>query len=275
MRPRHDPKPAPPSSLRRVLMCMAIIAALLPLSGCSLWSRMGTDNRGIEFGKVWYLGGAGPFGHAGTIDVPDGLRRAGWKGAIEVYAWQSNLGGTLRDQMDRARNIGEARQLAARITEYQRQFPGRPVHIIALSAGTGIATWALESLPDEHHIGNVVFLSSSLSRTYDLTKAMRHIDGRLYNFFSTTDIVLLYGVPVAGSVDREFEGNEVAGAYGFKSPVNPSDEARRRYPALLVNRPYLRSYGEFGYYGGHTDATAVEFIERIVAPLAIRPSRGE
>ena len=68
-------------------------------------TRLADDPRGAEHGKVFYVGGAGSVGLVvGTESVPRGLRDAGYKGAIEVFGWQSWVGGTLRDQMDSARN---------------------------------------------------------------------------------------------------------------------------------------------------------------------------
>ena len=36
--------------------------------------------------------------------MPEGLRKGGYRGAIEVYPWQSWIGWTIRDQIDRYRN---------------------------------------------------------------------------------------------------------------------------------------------------------------------------
>jgi len=68
--------------------------------------------------------------------------------------------------LDRSRNESEARRLAERIELYMDEFPGRRANIIALSAGTGIATWALEALPSKYHVGPWVS-RSALSRDYD------------------------------------------------------------------------------------------------------------
>ncbi len=273
-RPRAEPvrgrSPRWAGAWARALGLAACVAVWGGNAGCMLIPRLGTDPNGDEFGQMWYLGGAGTFGNIGTIDVPKGLRQAGYRGAIEVFGWQSIFGGTIRDQIDRERNVEQARRLAHEIEAYSRTHPGRPASIIALSAGTGITTWALELLPEDCHVGNVIFLSSSLSRGYDLTAALRRVDGRLYNFHSARDPVLRYGIAIAGSVDRETFSPSAAGLYGFSLPADPSAEVRQVYKRRLQNRPYQSTWARWGYRGYHTDSTNVGFVQHIVAPLVMK-----
>jgi len=231
-------------------------------------SYLGTDTRGSEHGRTYFVGGAGGIGNAvGTVDVPKGLREARYKGSIEVFAWQAVLGGTLRDLVDRDRNEGQARRLAARIEEYMDAYPGRRVNIVALSAGTGIATWALEALPKERSVGTVVFLGSALSRNYDLSAAMQKIDGHLYCFYSADDPLLRYGLPITGSVDRKDGETSAAGLYGFTLPAKADNAKRDWYRSKLRNRPYKSEYAAYGYYGLHADSTSPQFIAKVVYPL--------
>jgi hypothetical protein len=247
-------------------------AALLLAPGCAMLPTAVRDNYGHERGKLFFIGGAGPIGTVvGRQDVPVGLRLGRYDGAIEVFPWQAPVGGTLRDQTDRRRNQGQAYRLAQRIIEYQDAHPGRPVNIIALSAGTGIAAWAIEALPDNHRVQTVVFLASSLSRDYDLTGVLKHLDGRLYSFASARDPVLRYVVPVAGSVDRQFGFGQAAGLYGFTPPQGADVHIRRLYRQRLRNRAYRSSYARYGYRGQHTDATELRFVQHVVAPLLVDP----
>jgi len=235
-------------------------------------SRLGTDERGHEYGKTFFVGGAGPVGNVvGTVDVPRGLRQAGYRGAIEVFAWQSVVGGTLRDLLDRSRNEGEGRRLAARIQEYLDQHPRGRVNIIALSAGTGIATWALEALPAKYHVGTVVYLGSALSQQYDLSAALSRIDGRLYVFFSPADPLLRFGLPITGSVDRQAGLESAAGLHGFVLPPGADEATRETYARRLRNRPYRPEYRQYGYYGFHADSTSPAFIQAVIAPLLSEP----
>jgi len=264
------PTPATRSPAPARLALGLLAASVSGLGGCTWISYLGTDPTGSQFGRTYYLGGAGPFGHVGTIDVPTGLREAGYTGSIEVFGWQSIVGGTLRDQMDRARNAKEARRLARRIQAYLRRYPNRRVNIIALSAGTGIATWALEALPPRVHVNNLVFLASSLSRDYDLAPALRRIDGKVYNFYSPDDPILRLGVPIAGSIDRETRGPDLAGVLGFEVPRNATPGVALLYREHLRNRPYRAEYREYGYKGLHADSTSVNFVRYVLTPLIMR-----
>jgi len=251
---------------RNLLLLLALAGNLSSVWGCAMLSFLGTDERGRELGRTYFVGGAGSVGNVvGTIDVPKGLRDARYRGSIEVFGWQSALGGTLRDMLDRGRNEAEARRLAERIENYLDQYPGRRVNIIALSAGTGIATWALESLAPKYHVGSVVFLGSAMSREYDLGPALRAINGHLYVFCSERDPLLKYGVLLTGSVDREFTG--AAGLHGFELPSGASEQTRRAYADKLRLCPYKAEYADFGYNGGHTDSTSPKFIAKVVYPL--------
>lgn len=224
------------------------------------------------YGKTWFIGGAGAIGNVvGTFDVPKGLRDAKYRGAIEVFAWQSVVGGTLRDQMDRERNEGEARRLAEIIQDYMDRFPGRRVNVIALSAGTGIATWALEALPKRYQAGTVVYLGSSMSREYDLSNAMLRVAGHLYCFHSPSDPLLLLGLPITGSVDRETNSSGAAGLYGFVVPPKADAATQQVYDRRLRNQPYKSEYSAYGYLGLHADSTSPAFIQHIVAPLLAEP----
>lgn len=257
-----------PAALRRAALLASLCALPLFATGCAyVIPYFGNDRTGIERGIVYYVGGAGAFGHVGTLDVPSGLRNGGWDGAIKVYGWQALLGGTLRDQIDKWRNEDQARRLAVDIGSYMQQYPERPVHVIALSAGTGITTWAVESLPEGSRVDTVIFLGSSLSRRYDLTPMLRHVRGELHNFYSVDDPVLRYGVPIAGSVDREFDGPSVGGLFGFAEPGAASDETRQLYREKVRNNPYRNVYARYGYQGGHTGGTSAPFVAKYLAPL--------
>jgi pimeloyl-ACP methyl ester carboxylesterase len=262
--------------LGRAAALLAVLGVMMLASGCVTVAG-GAHSRGQELGKIWFVSGAGPIGNVtGSQSVPAGLRRAGWQGAIERFQWQSMLGGTIRDQMDRGRNEGQGRRLAEEMVAYQAAFPGRPMHLIAFSAGTGVATWALEALPDVDpqgrvRVGHVVFLGSSLSREYDLTPALRRIDGHLYSFYSKKDPILRYMLPLAGSVDGQLWQPRPAGRYGFALPGRADHEMLDLYRRKLRNRRYRDVYERFGYGGGHTDSVNARFIRHVVAELLRRP----
>jgi pimeloyl-ACP methyl ester carboxylesterase len=257
--------------LRTVCLSLtALLVMLLALPGCRLIARIGTDETGEQYGKIFYLGGAGVFGHVGTTSVPNGLRSGGWRGAVEVIGWQSTLGGTIRDQMDAARNRKEAQRLRRKIMHYQDRFPGQPVHIIALSAGTGVAVWAVADLPEPYRIHHMVLLSSSLSARYDLGPVLDRMEGELWNIYSPTDEVLRLAAPLSGSVDRKFTLSQFAGLSGFKLPLDASAKVRADYASRVLNMPWEREFSNYGYNGRHAEVVNKTFIEHVVTPLTLR-----
>lgn len=272
MAPVHTCESGPAAAGRRgwSAALVAMTLTLVGVPGCAWVAKMGSDQRGVSVGKTFYIGGAGPFGHVGSFDVPEGLRAGGYRGAIEVFPWQSWIGWTIRDQIDRYRNDAQGRKLAAKIRAYLDAYPERPVNLVALSAGTGIATWALEHLPPPYRVNHAVFFSSSLSRNYDLSDALQRIRGKLYTFYSPADPILKYAVPIAGTVDRDAGAGSVGGLVGFAPPRSASPAVLRLYEEKVRNMPWRRMYSRYGYDGGHTDATSVDFVGRVVAPLLKR-----
>lgn len=235
----------------------------------------GTDDRGEHIGKVYYIGGAGFFGNVGTRSVPAGLRAGGWEGAVKVVGWQSTIGGAIRDQMDSARNHKEANLLRQHIVNYIDTYPGRPVHIVALSAGTGIAVWAVEELPEPYRIDHLVLLSSSLSSNYDLSRTLSNMNGELWNIYSPNDEILRLAVPLSGSVDRQFSFTNYAGVAGIKPPSNASPALREEYTSRVLNLPWEQEFINYGYYGRHAEPIKKRFIQHVVTPLMLRQPLSE
>jgi pimeloyl-ACP methyl ester carboxylesterase len=221
-------------------------------------------------GLTFYLGGAGPIGHVGSIDVPGGFQDAGYGGEVDVFTWQglTHAG----DQMNISRNRSKAAELAAQIRRYRRQYPKQKINIIALSAGTGIATFALEYLPEGIQIDRAVFLGCSLSSGYDLTRALRRIRGGLYVVHSEFDPILKNVVWYTGTVDRASGENGIAGLVGFDLPDQKGPDTERQY-AKLHNVPYRYDFTDYGYQGGHTDCTSREFIAAFIAPAVMGNDR--
>lgn len=245
-----------------------IMCCLLPAwcAGCDGIYQLIVDRQpegDRNSGVVFYIGGAGPIGNVGSFDVPAGLRSAGYKGHVEVFAWQSwtHAG----DQVNLARNRQKAADLAAEIKRYRRRYPKPPIHIIALSAGTGIATFALEYLPESTRIENVVFMGCSLSSKYDLTRALKRIRSRLYVLYSEHDAMLMDVVWFAGTIDRSSAEEGIAGLEGFYLPASPRPDTLKQYEKVQTI-PYRSEFRRAGYRGGHTDGTSPSFVRRYLAP---------
>ena len=65
-------------------------------------------------------------------------------------------------------------------------------------------------------------------------------------------------------------GSGVGGMSGFVPPPGAKRDIVELYEAKVRNMPWRRMYSRYGYDGGHTDSTSVEFIRRVVTPLLMK-----
>lgn len=243
-------------------------------AGCSNIVKFAVDKtqpRGIQReGVVYYVGGAGPVGNIGSFDIPRGLRDAGFRGVVEVYPWQSwtHAG----DQLNIARNREKSAELADQIQRFRRQNPDSPIHIIALSAGTGIATFALEYLPESIKVDNVAYLGCSMSAQHDMTRALRRVRGRMYVLHAPGDVVLSNLVWYTGTVDRKESRDGIAGLEGFHHISSPYPDTDEQYEKL-VNVSFRSEFRDAGYDGGHVSATTKTFVQFYLAPALMENDR--
>ncbi|MBX3394644.1 MAG: hypothetical protein KF841_04705 [Phycisphaerae bacterium] len=207
---------------------------------------------------VYYCDGAGWY--AGSGKVQSGLKQAKFPGRFERYGWSTLLGpGT--DHLIAARSTAVAMGLTRRIEKHLREHPEADVHLIGLSAGTAVVLNAIEQLPADVKVSNVVLLSSSASSQRDLTKIMQRVSGCIYNTVSRRDSIL-------STLTVNADGGEgrPAGAVGFRRPRGTkrpgSDQAYRR----VVNLPWKPAYLAYDWDGGHTRVTSSKFIRSVIAP---------
>jgi pimeloyl-ACP methyl ester carboxylesterase len=220
-----------------------------------------------EHGITFYCPGAGniDFGDAG---IRDGLERAGYRGQVATVMWTVLFNPAI-DQTLRINARAGSSALARRIEEYSEKYPGREVSVIGLSAGTGVAIWALEDLKGGCQVNNVVLLGSSLWHRYDVSKALPHVKGKIYNYYSPNDAVLAGPMKIFGTIDGVF-AEDGAGAVGLHSP---------RGQDRIVNIRWRPEYRRYGYYGGHMDSTSPGFVQAYLSkhimegPTAALPGR--
>lgn len=242
---------------RTVLTILLAILISLCQAGCTFPRG---DRSAERFGKTIYLDGAGNWGF-GAADIPNGLKQAGYKGDVEIYIWTTSLF-PLADQLNIPAAKLRARALADRIKKYRRVFPNNRVNLIALSAGTGVATWAVERLDEHSKINNLVLLGSSLSHNYDMRKALRNIDGKIYAYHSPHDTVL----------DAVFFIGTIDGKRGVKSIGQVGLEAPPGFEHRIVNIPWSRKYVRYGWTGSHTDCTSQKFVRAVLSKHVVPKS---
>jgi len=218
-----------------------------------------------ERGLVVVLSGAGDI--MGEVDsIRSGLDSGGVKQALETFRWSQ--GEVLTDQTALEHNRRMAQRLARRLEAYERQYPGRPVRLIGVSAGTGIAVFAIENLRAPAHVTDAILLSSSLQAHYNLASALQHVRQKLYVFTnSAADVVLSAGVGITGTVDRS--GNAAGGLFGFTPPENAAAVAKQLYKDKLVHIAWRPGDILLGNPGDHLGPTRSAFVRDRIAPIVL------
>lgn len=264
-----------PSRWRWTTGLNAGLLLLLVAAGCGIPTTALPDRaERMTRGYTYYLDGAGggKVLHNWVGGVREGLLDAGYDGAGEVFPWETGLGLVVDQVVSERYKRKKAEELAPRIAAYEAEHPGAPVTLMGLSAGTAVAAFALEAIPEDVRVANVVMLSGSLSSTYDLTTALRRVDGKMYVFTSEKDGVLGFFLPFAGTADRAKGTNETIGLHGVVMPSNPSEETRRQY-GKIIEVPWTPQFEAYGHYGRHEDSVSARFIEAVVAPLVVTTTR--
>lgn len=226
----------------------------------------------VDFSKTWLLHLPGIGGEMRIDrDLKAGLKEGGWDGPITIYDWTENDPG-IDALLARARNEREAQKVAGMIEDRLRHDPDTAICITSHSGGTGIAVWALEKLPEGMQVRTVLLLASALSPEYDLSKALRHVRGKMYVFYSENDtLVLGAGTKMFGTIDGKKEF--AAGLIGFKAPP----DAEKAEYAKLVQRPWVKDWMAFENAGSHIGCMSPPFAEHVLAPIlinAIAPGRA-
>lgn len=250
--------------MKRSITALAVVSFVW-LTGCA-----STFSDRARYGLTVYCPGAGnvDFGDAG---LREGLVGAGYQGEVQTWNWTFSFNPAV-DQMVRFHARLRASMLANHIEKYIDQYvknrkPGTPepqVNLVGLSAGSGLALWALEDLRPGYQVDNVVLLGSSLSHTYDASKALARVRGKIYNYYSSNDAILAGPMKVFGTIDAKF-GVEGAGEVGLHPPVKTD---------RVVNIGWRPEYSRFGYSGGHTDSTSPRFVKAVLSKHLI-PGYGE
>lgn len=246
-----------------------LIISVSTLVGCSLPGPLPDHEERVKRAYIYYLDGAG--GGSPIRNWAQGLRQglldAGYRGSGEMFSWETGAGITADQISTSDYKRGKARELAAKIVEFKRLHPNVPVDIVGLSAGTAVATFALEALPRDVMVDTVIFFGASISADYNMSSALQHVSNKLYVFSSERDAVLNVAVKTVGTADRESSGASSAGLTGFVLPRGAGSATRALYAEKIKTIPWRRDFERTGNFGGHTDGVKATFVKEFVAPL--------
>ena len=250
-----------------------LAAASLAIAACShlptgLPPAQADRGERLARGCVFYLDGAGGGSAVSNYagGVASGFLKAGYEGGGEMIAWETGRGLMADQDAGVAYKRARGRDIAAKIVAYREKHPGAPVGILGFSAGTAEAIFALEYLPEGVLVDTVVLLGASISYDYNLTRALKHVSGRLHVFTSPHDHMLSVAMPLSGTADRKFH-DAGAGIRGFSLPPGSGPATKRLYAEKVVTTHYEKDFRKDGDRGHHFDNVKDAFICDHVAPL--------
>lgn len=245
---------------------LSVTAALLALTlgaGCAVQPQMPRLQSVAPFGHdvdLIYVPGIGGFGYEDRMWLK-GLKIGGYSGKTEVWNWTERLG-PISALWSHGRQRAQARLIADRIRKLRSESPAKQLVLVGHSAGTGLVIMALEDLPPDSQVDEVVLLAPALSRNYDLTRALQRVHGHLDVFCSERDtLVLAVGTFLFGTVDGVH--GEAAGHCGFVKPRGASDGAYEKLSAY----PYSNDRRLCGDDGGHDGTLTAGVAAALIDPL--------
>ena len=199
----------------------------------------------------------------GRYTAPRGLRAAGFEGTFEYYPWQTWWQGLLVLPVLRRGRLAEAAatRLAQALARRRAENPEAPLYVIAYSAGGYVAVRAMELLPPGATVRALAICQAAMRARYDLTEAMRHVEGVTVVTASALDFVILG----AGT-------SLVSGSDGVRGPsmgwLGARHPAMARLPRQRLRQIRWRAADaiELGLFGSHLWAFSPRFIAKVLAP---------
>jgi len=192
------------------------------------------------------------------------LEEGGVAEHIPLYDWTCHDAGL--DALEaHDRNHFEAAKVAKILSARAAFDHTGKIILTAESAGAGVAIWALERLPADVQVDDVLLVAAAISPGYDLSASLKHVRGKLYYFSSTQDWYTLgWCTSIFGTMDGK--KSKSAGFVGFTRPP----EADPGQYAKLVEIKYDPSWAKWGDLGGHTGALSVSFARKFIAPMLVQ-----
>ncbi len=215
---------------------------------------------------VFILNGAGNF--FGTTDnFQSAIRRRGYPLELITYEWSHGRWRLLADQTDQAWAHAQGKIFAQSVLDHHQRNPGRPIHIVAHSAGAHVALVGLENLPPGI-VKHVIFMAPSVSEHYDVRLALRAVGCQMTNYYSCRDWFYIGVVTrVVGTTDRLHAGT--AGHKAFRASFGPEDAELAN---KLVQHPWHVRDLLRGNNGTHYGAYQVWHLEKVVIPFLLSGS---
>jgi pimeloyl-ACP methyl ester carboxylesterase len=206
-------------------------------------------------------------------DIAYGLDDGGVPDSIEIFDWTRGRRRLFHNLMGLSRNRQQAALLADHIRQYQRQYPDRPVHLVAHSGGAGIATMAMERLDSARPAAAAILLGAALSPEYNLAKALQRTRYGIYNLYSRYDFVYLgIGTRTFGTIDRRLR--LAAGKVGFRVPESLDAASKELYRTKLQQVAWRKQWLHARHAGGHTGWADRRFCREWLSRIILNHHEG-
>ncbi len=192
------------------------------------------------------------------------FRDVGVESRIQTHDYGRPFG-LLANLMAYDSNRRAAVSIAKQIVEYRVKHPSTPIDLVGYSGGGGMAVMVAEALPEDVRLRNVVLCQPAISPTYNLSTALRRVDGKLVNLYATNDWFMLgLGTSVFGTMDREYTA--AAGKDGFTEPLELDDP---KLAARFEQRCWTPDMIFVGHGGMHAGILSYGWNKAMVAPWVV------
>ncbi len=254
------------SAIRGASRALSVLLACVAAASAGCWRPPIAMDAERDRGLVWIFPGI-EGGEWSVHAAYRALRDSGVNAEIRVYNWWRL--NPLANLTDHELNRQRAGEIADEIATFRVANPAAPIDLLGYSGGGGLALFALEALSERVRVRNVVLAQAAVSPDYDLTAALTHIDGRLVNYYSPLDAVILgLGTSVFGTMDRQ--NVPAAGAVGFNVERAVPDESLRN---RLVQEAWQLDSLLAGHPGTHAGKGEYGWNKRFVAPYLASADR--
>jgi pimeloyl-ACP methyl ester carboxylesterase len=258
-------------AFKAVLQVMALTIPAILLPGC-LGKRLADEQR-LRHGLILVLPGIEGESYI-NHSIARGFQDAGIPDAIEIFDWTRGRLFLFDNLMNYPRNLEQADRLAERIRQYQREYPDRPVHLVAHSGGGGLAVLAMERLDPNRPIAAAILMAPALSPAYNLAPALRRTTYGVYNLYSPYDnFYLAAGTTAFGTIDRK--RTLAAGRVGFKMPEGLPAADADVYRTLLHQEVWRYEMLADGHAGGHLGWSDRRFVKTWVSRIILNHRLGK
>jgi pimeloyl-ACP methyl ester carboxylesterase len=190
-----------------------------------------------------------------------GLKAGGVKADYLTYDWTEHDPGVPALHAIE-RNHKEAQRVADLIAQRAEAYPGSRVVLTSHSGGGAMAVWTLERLPVGVQVDDALLMAPALSPGYDLSKALSHVKGKMYVFWSTGDeLVLGLGCRLCGTMDGIL--TDAAGKVSFSQPAGANVVEYQKLHQIAYDPAWMR----LGNFGDHVGPMSGPFAAVVLAPL--------